>query len=180
MKWPSNKESEDFEINGFIKEYKRLPHGRSFVVEEEGENPDRILRDIDTNEKFGVELTSVYLNDRSVPDFHKQEEGSIIPFKQSEIEQYEKRILCSVIDKVCKARHHYKNEYPLILSIYVNEYISIHMGLEYWKSFASRYNIFFDCVSPFEEIVFWPLPSHDKNYPLVISARMRREMPLKL
>jgi len=174
MKWPTKKEREDFEIQGFIKEYKSLSHGRSFIVEEEGENPDRIVRDINTNEKFGIELTSVYLNNRSVPDIHMQEEGSFIPFKQSEIEQYEKRILGSLIDKVCKARHHYKNKFPLILSVYVNEYISLHMGLEYWKSFASQYNILFDCFTPFEEIVFWPLPSPDKNEPLVISARIRK------
>lgn len=174
MRWPTKKERENLEIQGFIKEYKRLPHGRSFIVEEEGENPDRIVRDINTNEKFGIELTSVYLNDRSAPDTHMREEGAFIPFNQSEIEQYERRILASIVDKVCKARHHYKKEFPLILSVYVNEYISVHMGLEYWKSFASQYNILFDCVTPFEEIVFWPLPSHDKSQPLVISARIRK------
>ena len=172
MKWPTKKEREDLEIQGFIKEYKRLSHGRSFVVEEEGENPDRIVRDINTNEKFGIELTSVYLNDRSVPDIHMQEEGSFIPFNQSEIEQYEKRILASIVDKVCKARHHYNKEFPLILSVYVNEYISLHMELEYWKSFASQYNLLFDCFTPFDEIVFWPLPSPDRNQPLVISVRI--------
>ncbi|MCX5830066.1 MAG: hypothetical protein NTV58_19015 [Deltaproteobacteria bacterium] len=172
MKWPRKKVRENFEIQGFIKEYKRLPHGRSFVVEEEEENPDRIVRDIDTNEKFGIELTSVYLNDRSVPDSHMNEEGSLIPFNQFEIEQYEKRILASIVDKVCKARHHYKQEFPLILSVYVNEYISLHMKLEYWKSFASRYNLLFDCFTPFDEIVFWPLPSPDRNQPLVISVRI--------
>lgn len=173
MKWPPKKEREDFEIQGFIKVYKKLSHGRRFIVEEDGESPDRILRDIETNEKFGVELTSVYLNDRSVPDFHKKKEGSIIPFNQSEIEQYEKRIMCSVVDKVCKARHHYKKDFPLILSVYVNEYISQHMELPYWKHFASKYNILFDCFTPFEEIVFWPLPSADKNKPLVISVRLK-------
>jgi len=171
MEWPSKKEKEDFEAQGFIKEYKRLPHGRNFVIEVEGENPDRLVRDISTNEQFGVELTAVYLNDRSVPDIHMQE-SPFVHFEQSEIVQYEKRILRSVIDKVCKARHHYKKQYPLILSVYVNEYISLHMGMEYWNSFASRYNILFDCFTPFQEIVFWPLPSSDKNHPLVISARM--------
>ncbi len=172
MKWPKKKEREDFEIQGFIKEYKRLPHGRSFIVEEEGESPDRILRDINTNEKFGVELTSVYLNDRSVPDIHMQEEGSFTPFNQTKIEQYEKRILASIVDKVCKAMHHYKKEFPLILSVYVNEYISQHMEHKYWKSFASQYNLLFDCLTPFDEIVFWPLPSPDRNQPLVISVRI--------
>lgn len=176
MKWPTKTERENFEMQGFIKEYKRLPHGRCFVVEEEGENPDRIVKDVNTNEKFGIELTSVYLNDRSVPDSHMQEEDSFIPFCLSEIEQYERRILASVINKVCKARHHYNQEFPLILSVYVNEYISLHMGIEYWKSFSSQYNLLFDCFTPFEEIVFWPLPSADNNQPLVISARMKNDI----
>jgi len=174
MKWPTKTERESLEIQGFIKEYKRLPHGRSFVVEEEGENPDRIVRDTNTNEKFGIELTSVYLYGRSVPDVHMREGDSIIPFNLSEIEQYERRILGSIVEKVCKARHHYKKEFPLILSVYVNEYISLHMGLEYWKSFSSRYDLLFDCFIPFEEIVFRPLPSADRNQPLVISVRMER------
>jgi hypothetical protein len=174
MKWPTKTERESLEIQGFIKEYKRLPHGRSFVVEEEGENPDRIVRDINTNEKFGIELTSVYLNDRSVPDTHMRGGNSFIPFSLSEIEQYERRILACIVDKVCKARNHYKQEFPLILSVYANEYISLHMELEYWKSFSSRYNLLFDCLTPFDEIVFWPLPSGDRNQPLVISVRIEK------
>jgi hypothetical protein len=174
MKRPIKLERESLEIQGFIKEYKRLSHGRDFVVEEEGENPDRIVRDINTNEKFGIELTSVYLNDRSVPDVHMLKEDSKIPFSLSEIEQYERRILASIVGKVCKARCLYKKEFPLILSVYVNEYISLHMGLEYWKSFSSRYDLLFDCFNPFEEIVFWPLPSADRDQPLVISARMKK------
>lgn len=174
MKWPTKKEREEFEIQGFIKEYKRLSHGRCFVVDKEGEKPDRIVRDINTNEKFGIELTSVYLNDRSVPDIHMKDNDIPIPFKQSVIEHYEKRLLNSIIDKVCKARHNYNKRLPLILSVYVNEYISLHMGLDYWKTFSSRYNILFDCFAPFKEIVFWPLPISDKDFPLIISVRIRK------
>lgn len=120
-------------------------------------------------------MTSVYMNDRSVPDAHMQDDSFVgTPFSQLEIIQYKKKILESIINKVCKARHHYIKKFPLILSVYVNEYVSLHMGLEYWKSFASRYNSLFDCFTPFEEIVFWPLPSADKDYPLVISARVRK------
>lgn len=175
MKWPTKKQREDIEIQGFIKEYRRLSHGRSFVVEEEGENPDRIVRDIDTNEKFGIELTSVYLDDRSVPDIHMQDDSFVAtPFSLLEIAKYEKRILESIIDKVCKARHHYNKKFPLILSVYVNEYVSLHMGLEYWETFASRYDTLFDSFTPFDEIVFWPLPSSDRDHPLVISARITK------
>lgn len=174
MKWPTKKEREILETQGFIKEYKRLPHGRNFVVEEERDIPDRIVRDTKTNDIFGIELTSVYLDDRSVPDDHMREGDTFVPFSMSEIKVYERRILETIIDKVCKARRHYNYDHPLILSVYVNEYISLHMGMEYWKSFSSRYNLLFDCFAPFEEIVLWPLTSDDKDRPLVISAKMEK------
>jgi len=174
MKWLTKKEREDLEIKGFIEAYRRLSHGRSFVVESEDECPDRIVKDIKTSERFGIELTSVYMDNRSVPDAHMKNENISIPYDTNQIKQYEKRILGQIIDKVCKARSHYKKDFPLILSVYVNEYISLRMGIDYWREFAFRYDNFFDCLKPFDEIVFWPLPSTNKDFPLVISARLRK------
>lgn len=175
MKWPNKNKREQQESEGFIEAYRRLSHGRNFIVEKEDENPDRIVIDVETNEKFGVELTSVYLDDRSVPDQHIKTGTIDIPFDQEKIDKYEKRIIERIVDKVCKARKHYKKEFPLILSVYVNEYISMHMGIDYWKKFASKYNLLFDCFKPFQEIVFWPLPSPADEPDLVISARIHRE-----
>ena len=173
MNWPSKNDRENYEIEGFIESYKRLSHGRNFVIEIEGEKPDRIVRDTDTNEKFGVELTSVYLDDRSVPDFHMKEENISVPFELDQIKLYEKRILEKIVEKVYKAKRFYKRDFPLILSVYVNEYISVRMGIDYWRTFASRYYILFDCFAPFEEIVFWPLPSPQGEPDLVISAKVK-------
>ena len=125
MKWPTKKEREDFEIKGFIEAYRRLSHGRSFVFESEGECPDRIVKDIETGENYGIELTSVYLDDRSVPNTHVKDETIPIPYDANQVKRYEKRILVQIIDKVCKARSHYTKCFPLILSVYVNEYIKI-------------------------------------------------------
>ncbi len=170
MKWPPKNKREYSEIQGFIESYKRFSHGRKFVVENEGEKPDRIVKDIETNERFGVELTSVYLDDRSVPDLHMKEENISVPFDSDQIKKYEKRILEKVIEKVCKARQLYKRDFPLILSVYVNEYISLHMGIDYWKAFEQKYDVLFDCFAPFEEIVFWPLPSPPGEPDIAISA----------
>ena len=174
MKWPTKKEREDLEVKGFIEAYRRLSHGRSFVVESEGECPDRIVKDINTSEQIGIELTSVYMDDRSVPDAHMKDGNISVPYDANQIEQYEKRILGQIIDKVCKARSHYKKDFPLILSVYVNEYISLRMGIDYWREFASRYDKFFDCLEPFDEIVFWPLPSPPEEPDLVISAKLSK------
>jgi len=166
MYLPSKHDRENFEIQGFIEAYKKLKHGRNFVVESEGDKPDRVVRDIVTDERFGVELTSVYLGDRSVPDKHMESDSDVIDFSSEEIEQYEKRIISAVIDKVCKARSGYKTTFPIILSVYVNEYISLYMGEEYWRSFAKRNGRIFDFIDPFAEVVFWPLPND-----LVVSVR---------
>ncbi len=171
MNWPSKNDRENYEIQGFIESYKRLKHGKNFVVENEGEQPDRIVRDTETNERFGVELTSVYLDDHSVPDFHMKDDNIPVPYNSEQIRKYEKRILEKVIGKVCKARQFYRRDLPLILSVYVNEYISMRMGIDYWKDFACRYDLLFDCIAPFKEVVFWPLPGPPEE-PLIISARV--------
>jgi len=166
MNWPSKKYREIDEINGFIESYKRLKHGRNLRVIDEREKPDRIVQDTETGEIFGVELTSEYLDDRSIPDRHESYSAAYIPDNQQRIEAYEKRILERIKDKVSKAREGYDHSYPLILSFYVNEYESIYMDEDYWRSFSERNDSFFDLIDPFVEVVFWPLPND-----LIVSAR---------
>jgi hypothetical protein len=166
MNWPSKKDREISEIEGFIDSYKKLKHGKNFIVVEEREKPDRIVQDKNTGEKFGIELTSEYLDDRSVPDRHMKNDWAYTPYNPQSIAAYEKRILKKVKDKVFKAREGYDVRYPLILSVYVNEYESQLMGEEYWRSFAKRHDKFFGSIDPFIEVVFWPLPND-----LVVSVR---------
>ena len=169
MNWPSKKDREAFEIEGFIDSYEKLKHGRNFIVVEEREKPDRIVQDEKTGEKFGIELTSEYLNDRSVPDRHMKNDSANMPENHKNIDVYEKRILDRVIEKVAKAREGYDLSYPLILSIYVNEYESIYMDEGYWQTFAKRHDSFFDSIDPFVEVVFWPLPND-----LIVSVRNKK------
>jgi len=170
MNWPSKKDRELGEIEGFIESYKKLKHGRNFIVVEEREKPDRIVEDKETGEKFGIELTSEYLNNRNVPDRHMKNDSAYIPDNQRNIDAYEKRILNRVKEKVDKAREGYDFSYPLILSVYVNDYESIYMDEEYWRTFAKRNDSFFDSIDPFVEVVFWPLPND-----LVVSVRNKEE-----
>ena len=168
MDWPSKKEREFCEINGFIESYKRVKHSRNFIVVEKREKPDRFVEDTETGEKFGIELTSDYLNDRSVPDRHKANNSAFILYNPQNIDAYEKMILDRIKEKVSKAREGYYLRFPLILSFYVNEYESIYMDEEYWQSFAKRYDSFFDSIDPFVEVVFWALPND-----LIVSVRKK-------
>jgi hypothetical protein len=85
--WPLKAEREDYEIRGFIHHYVRLPHRRRLEVVERREKPDFFLRDLATGEHLGVELTSVYLSDRSVPDQH-------IPPLRRRSQKYKPAMIC--------------------------------------------------------------------------------------
>ncbi len=163
MKWPNKNEREYLEIEGFIKAYAKSPERHHFEVISKGECPDNIVRDLDTGEEYGIELTSVYLNDRSIPDMHiNDHEGIVpIPYNEEEIEQYKKRIIDKIKKKASKARKHYDTSRPLILAIYVNEYISIYFNKPELEVFVKEYEEIFYMMSPFVEVVFWNLSNED-------------------
>lgn len=140
LDWPNKNLRESFEINGFIESYRKLPHGREFEIVKKGENPDYTLKDLSVNEFFGVELTSVYIDNRSVPDIHmKAIDGPTpIPNKSKELEQYKQQLLKAISNKINKAKSGYDTSFPLILSVYVNEYISIYLRKEDLETLVSN------------------------------------------
>lgn len=159
--WPKKADREELEIVGFIAAYRRLPGSRELALVAKGEMPDYIVRDIHTGQEYGVELTSVYLDDRSVPDLHmRDEEGPVpIPDNEEELERYRTRLVGAIIDKICKAREGYDLTRPLILAIYINEYISMYLAEAELQQFAERYDGVFEAMTPFSEVVFWNLPN---------------------
>lgn len=154
--WPNRDSRERWEAEEFIRLYRRL-RDRSFEIVSKGERPDWILRDRHTDACAGLELTSVYLDDRSVPDVHMIPGDATIPFDEHRLHLYELRLVDAVVGKVHKARSGYSTISPLILSVYVNEYDSIHMMPRDWEALVRRHEAVFDDVRPFSEVVFWPL-----------------------
>ena len=161
MKWPNKEDREKFEINGFIEAYERLPEARRLAIVSKEERPDWVVMDLATQEEFGVELTSVYLDDRSVPDQHmnwgKDEKHREIPFCKETFGKYQARIIAAIEDKILKAASGYDTSRPLILAIYTNEYIGIYLGQEELESLVRVNEALFDNMHPFSEIVFWSL-----------------------
>jgi hypothetical protein len=129
---------------------------------DKAENPDYIVKDTSTDEVFGIEITSVYMNERSVPDEHiPTHEGVVeIAYNHQQLIDYLDLLVDSVRDKIAKARRSYDTSVPLILSIYVNEYISIYIRERHLQEMVNRYPEVFDDMSPFSEIVFWSLPNN--------------------
>jgi len=159
MKFPNKNERENFEINGFIEAYAKLPEARQLIVVSKNETPDYIVQDSKTGKEYGIELTSVYIDNRSVPDFHMPDHEGCedIPYDRRQIEQYLNRLIAAIIEKICKARKGYDVSRPLVLSIYVNEYIAIYLDKPELDAFVQRYEGLFDSMTPFTEIVFWNL-----------------------
>ena len=161
-KWPDKNEREEFEITEFINSYERLKHGRRFKIIDKSEKPDYLVEDEKSGERFGVELTSVYISDRSVPDEHKKDnEGSVnIQEEIPELDEYKRRLIAAIDAKIKKAEN-YDLTNPLILSIYVNEYCSIFLDdSDEWKDFIDTHSETIDKKdNHFSEIVFWSLPN---------------------
>ena len=158
MSWPDKLDREQFEIDGFIEAYARLPGSPRLTVVARGERPDFVVRDSDTKSEYGVELTSVYLDDKSVPLVHKTSTGRTdIPFDRERLEKYESRLISAIAEKVRKAREGYDATRPLILAIYVNEYIPIYLGRNELEAMVQRNEAEFDAIAPFSEVIFWNL-----------------------
>lgn len=162
MKWPDKQSRQQFEITRFVEAYARLPGAPQLAILEEGDRPDFIVAEVATGQQFGVELTSVYIDDRSVPDVHMvdgepADELVPIPFDRTELERYQQRLLSAIQDKIQKARSGYDRTRPLILAIYVNEYIGIYLGKPELDVFVRRHESLFDAMAPFVEVVFWNL-----------------------
>ncbi len=165
MEWPERSEREALEIGGFIVAYECLTGGRRLEIVVKCEKPDYVMIDKQSGEKFGVELTAVYLDDRRVPDEHmKKVEGVIaIPHDEADLEKYKERIISAIIEKVCKARKGYDTTHPLILAIYANEYIGIYLDKTEFEELERKNKIVFDDITPFTEIVFWSFGNVDAH-----------------
>jgi hypothetical protein len=161
--WQNKSLREAFEIAEVIKYYEKY-YGNHFEISKKIERPDYLVRDNKTQQFYGIELTSVYLSDRSVFEEHIHPVSQMILEDPNVIENYKKRILNAVVEKVQKARGGYDISHPLILSVYVNESIGEYLGFEEWKAFEMNHQDVFKNMAPFVEIVFWPLPKEEAYF----------------
>ena len=170
MNWPKKEQREKFEIDGFIEAFQLVPPHHSLTILSKGEKPDYIVRDQKSGLKFGVELTSVYLDDRSVPDAHIPDFDEKDPYPQdeSQIPAYMARLADAVREKIKRAKSGYDLTRQLILSIYVNEYVSIFMTETDWRNLTRDFSAVFGNLHPFEQVVFWKLAN---NHVFSVSAR---------
>jgi hypothetical protein len=158
--WRNRDFRELFEINEFINHFKRL-HEIQLFIHAKSEKPDYFLQINNTKDLVGVELTSVYISNYSVPHFHMKDEFECIPYDEEKLFLYGQRIINAIKTKVQKATAGYDKTYPLYLSVYINEYISVYMDKEYWLNLINHNKTDFTNIQPFDEVLFWPLANNN-------------------
>jgi hypothetical protein len=165
---------EQFEIIEVIKYINKYKNS-DFQILEKTEKPDYSLKN-SNQENLYIELTSVYLNHHSVIDHKKKNrEAKSIPYSEKNIQIYLDRIIEAVVAKEKKASEEYdKKAVPLILSIYLNEYIKIHIEEKKWLNWILNNKPVFNKTSPFCNILLWPF-SKD-NFAMIIEKDKNKSL----
>lgn len=153
LTWPGKDERERLELEAFLTTYRDLPHGSQLRIVRKRERPDYELA-TDEKRRVGLELTSVYRSDRSVPDEHlprlNDRELYLPSPHQSEFDLLLDRTAERVREKVRSAQSF--DRYPhMILAVYHNDHQSIHLrGAAIWRGWALKHAELVDAISPFK------------------------------
>ena len=146
---------QDLEIDMFLKEYNKN-HNSDFRVFQKRDKPDYLIKD-SSGTILGVELSSVYMNDRTVVDEHLREDPTDIPYDsdthQNIRNNYFRRIVDKIKDKANKIdTGQYDISYLIILSLYLNDYYTIHIDNSEWQLFIEMNNHIFSNSKEFKEV----------------------------
>jgi hypothetical protein len=158
----SNKDiREDLEIEMFLRCYNEQRKSDYTILRKRKRGgPDYFIKDSKGN-ILGVELSSVYKDDKVVGSEHKPEhvgnELSDIPFDSNTHEDirnhYFKRIFGKINDKRAKVKSgKHDTTYPIILLLYLNDYYIIHIDSIEWELFRNINDAYFSQIKEFKEI----------------------------
>lgn len=156
----SNKDiRQDLEIEMFLRYYNEQ-HKSDYTILQKRERPDYFIKDSKGN-ILGVELSSVYKDDKVVGSEHKPEHVgnglSDIAYDSNTHQDirnhYFKRIFGKINDKRTKVKSgKYDTTYPIILSLYLNDYYIIHIDNSEWELFKNINNAYFSQIKEFKKI----------------------------
>jgi len=147
---------EGLEIDMFLNEYNKK-YNTDFTILEKREKPDYFVKD-SNGKVLGVELSSVYMDDRVVFE-HKKEELIEISYNPENHQEVRNRYFTRIIEKIEAKANKIKNDkydstYPIILSLYLNDYYCIHIKDSEWKYFFEVNDEHLSEISGFKEIFF--------------------------
>jgi hypothetical protein len=147
---------ESYEIELFLRECNLITTGAPWTAYEHRDHPDYVLFSHPLNQRRLVELTSVYLNDKSVETEHRLRHAKpmAIPYNARKLEAYKNRIL-RAIERKCKTfSDGFEGEFA-ILSMYLNEYIAIYLSREELLRLVILRFHQIAGAGPFNQIVLW-------------------------
>ena len=160
-KWPNTAKAEAMEIEMTLKYLARFEGFSNLKIVQKRERPDyEIFNGYDSG-LIGVELSSVYISDRSVPDEHMKRGWHMFEPDPERIEEYLRRIEQAIKSKMAKAQTGYDLYQTMILSLYINEFDSIFIEEEEWKSWEASNRSLIDDLTPFTHVLLHSLADDD-------------------
>lgn len=155
--WPAKDEREKWETEKAIYYLSAKPGFGNLKVKSKRERPDYEVEELGTGRLIGVELTSVYVSDKSVVERHMEPKNKWLPPNYEIRQAYFDRIIRAITKKVALAKSGYNVYETMVLSMYINEYEDIYNDMSDWKKWAKENDDTLDKISPFTHIIFWPL-----------------------
>jgi hypothetical protein len=155
--WPTKNEREQWEINKALFYLSAQKGFGKLQIESKRERPDYEVKELGSGRLIGVELTSVYVSNRSVPDRHIGPGNKWMPPNNEIRQTYFDRIIKAIMKKVALAKKGYDIYETMVLSLYINEYEDIYNDESDWKKWAKENDDILNNISPFTHIIFWPL-----------------------
>ena len=162
MNKPNKIEREKFEIDNFICSYSEVKNKDYEIVKKLDDQkadslPDYIVKDIDLDKQFYVELTTVYLDNKSFINRHWKDDKEIqeIDFNKDNICKYKKRVLDAIISKNKKAKKYPKEFDKLVLSIQLNEIEGIFINKNDWETFLKENETTLCKCINLNEVLLW-------------------------
>jgi hypothetical protein len=156
----SNKDiRQDLEVEMFLKHYNEHYKSR-YIVFQKRDKPDYFIKDSLGN-ILGIELSSVYKDDKVVGTEHKpnhDENGLLeIPWDSNTHQEVRNHYFKRMFDKINNKRTKvklgkYDTTYPIVLSLYLNDYYLIHIDESEWRTFVDINNDYFCKIKEFKEI----------------------------
>lgn len=149
-------EREAMEVELFLSEYNVIEPGGPWIVLSHEDRPDFRIISETRGEERRVEITLVYLNNKSVIREHvRRMNGPIpIPYDAGKVERY-KRQLVQAVETKC---HRFKRGFGTnlaILSLYLNDYIAIYLAEEDLLELLLLHLPRVAGSGPFNQIVLW-------------------------
>jgi hypothetical protein len=161
MSLPCQKAREAEQVAMFMNLAASWPRPRKFIevgrADSESDGPDYVIEDIETGRRFGLELTQVFLNDRSVPERHRTLHTYFNPpsREDGQADAYAGAVKTAILKKGEKAKR-YDRSNPLWLFASLEEPEARFLGQTHVRELFALKELD-AALENFSQIFLWPV-----------------------